>query len=557
MDSNRSEAKEEYHTMMFLFVTHDDRLNVVNYLKSHPSELSSLFTKKANKENLKFSDNILKTIDLEMVRELCDKFAYQSPDEDIQTILSFFPKSNEKIAKDLLMKIANIQVDDSVLDVEFTYGDLIQSILDENKNQTIFGYDETILFDFVLLITYFKGATNMHLLHERISINKNFECDKVVSILPRFLNPDLQRNLYLDNLNDYSPEMFSPGSVLDLHSGYEYIELGMNQVKSDGQAFFALTTGEFQEESSIKRKMVENDWITAVVQLNWTLRNYDTIILVLDKSKKRNLKKVRMFNASDMNWSNKNNSEIATMEKRIIDAINKENNYSKFVRNVTLDEIIANDFNLLPADYLKDSTYDIPGDMTVRVYQNKLDGMKSVKLGDIADVSNNWFDTTSKNSMTEGRIVRNVNDGIFHLSDYSWVNFLDRKLDKKRFIKEKDILINGGFGNGAVSYVSHNYLNTGFNGVLIRLIDERFDSFWLAQYLRTPLVMWEYKNGDSFNELRVPLISIESQREMVNSYTKSMSAINETRQNLTEELNRSKIELYSEMGMSKFFKSKI
>ncbi|WP_125588068.1 N-6 DNA methylase [Companilactobacillus jidongensis] len=546
--------KEIYHIMMVLFVTHDNRKDSIKFLKSHPGELVSLFKDKAEQQKLNFSDNIPKTIDLEMIRNLCDILAKQGPDEDAETILALCLNSDNDLMAELVMDIANVQEDETVLDVEFGYGDILLHLLDINIHQSITGYDVTTLFDVILLVTYLKHASNVNLLHKKISSKSDTNFDWVISISPDIRFDQFFRKMYIaDNSNERIQEFEN----LPWMNIYDYIKLGISKTKPDGRGIFAFDIFDLQGDNPLKRELIENDWITDVIQLGWIAGFVGAVILILDKAKKKNLKKVRMIDASEMTWGNKNNSEITAMKKRILDTLNKNNSYADFVRTVDIDEIVNSGYDLLPEAYVKDRVYKQFEQFDIKVHRSEFYNIKTIELGEIADILGGHIYTTQGNSKSKYRIIMGNNDGDFVLNDFDWLNMWKNYPVSNNMIQKYDILIDG-VTHEKVSYVTKSYVNLLFTGTIIRLKDSKFDSRWLAQYLLTPLAKTElkrvYQADFPISKVRVPVIPLASQIAGVRSYNQDMAVINDTRKKITENLNDAKSELYREMGLNKFFK---
>ncbi|WP_025025173.1 N-6 DNA methylase [Companilactobacillus nodensis] len=552
--SRNTKVKRNYLIMMVLFVTHDDRKETIRLLKSHPDELASLFKNKAKENHLEFSDNIPRAINLGMVREICDEFAKQDSNEDVQAILNLFISSDNDSLIDLIMDIADIQDDETVLDVEFNHGDLLLRILDENINQSVTGYDETILYDFVLLITYFRQASHVNLNHRRISSEVEEKFDWVISKLP---DPIQDKSFWKMILADELNSINRPIPRNALMNCYEYIESSMNKTHSDGRVIFIFHEFDLQRDSPLKKEIVENDWIRAIIQLGRSFPNSGMVIVVLDKAKKKNQQRVRMIDASDMVWKNKNNSEITAMKKRIVDTLGKDNSYADFVRTVDTDEISNSGYDLMPEAYLKDRVYELSNGFDVKVHRSEFDNIKTIELGKIADILDNHVPTLYGNIKSKYRVVLVNNDGDFVLSDYEWRDVPEYYSITNEPVQKSDILVTR-FTDKKISYVTKNYVDLLFIGIVVRLKNPNFNSRWLAQYLRTPLAKAEFKRvknpNFSISKVRVPVIPLESQIEGISSYNQNMEVISDTRQRITENMNNAKLELYREMGLNRFFK---
>lgn len=551
---DENEVKRNYLIMMVLFVTHNDRKEKIKLLKSDPGELSTLFKNKAETNSLKFSINIPKSINLGMVREICDEFVEQNPNEDVQAILDLFRSSDNDSLIDLIMDIVDVQKDETILDVEFSYGDLLLRILDENIDQSVTGYDESILYDFVLLITYFKQASHVKLNHQRISSTADDKFDWVISRLP---DPLLDHSFGDTVIADESNSVTNWFQLDTLMNGYEYIEAGMDKTRLDGRGIFTLSKFNLQRDSPLKKRLVENEWIRAIIQLGWSFPNSDMVIVVLDKAKQKNQQQVRMIDASDMVWKDKNNSEITAMKKRIVDTLGKDNSYADFVRTVDTDEIINSGYDLMPEVYLKDRVYKLSKRFDVKVRRSEFDSIKTIELGEIADILDGSVPTLEGNIKSKYRYVFRNNDGDFVLRDYEWRDVPEYYSVTDDLVQKSDILVSG-FTGKKISYVTKDYDNLIFSETIVRLKDPNFDSRWLAQYLRTILAKSEFERvtnpNSSISKVRVPVVPLKSQIEGIRSYDQNMKVISDTRQRITENMNDAKLELYREMGLNRFFK---
>lgn len=542
-----------YHVIMILLVTHDDRGKSIGYLRSHPKELPALFRIKVKEANLNFSDQFPQTIDLQMIRELCDEIKNYSADEDYQNLVKLIGPPRHDVDQSLVMELADIQDDETILNADFSYSYLLINILENNPKQVVFEQVKSTCYDFMLATVYLKNDPNVHLYCEHGIDEVKQQFDKAVA---SFAIDTLTLGLY-DDLHNHRSNRHE-----NFYKDYENIKSSMDKLKPDGCGFFAILSDRLRFNNPIKRELVDKNLIATVIQLGMMDDKRWPAILVLDKNKKTN--EIRFIDASKFDLSKKN-SEIDDIKKRIINAVHRKTNYAGFVRNVDVDEVVDRNYNLLSENYVNTfkGVDQYLTNSTVKVNLTELNNIKTIKLGEIAEISENFAPFTTSKYGKSYRIVKFIEDGNFdlagtiqkHLSGFS----KDVNLVKKSDIL---VLIHSNI-SWRISYVEKEPINTIYDGMTIRVKDTRFNSEWLSQYLRSFIAQEQYfvRQNDLMEidkqallNIKIPWISLERQTTALKNYYKKMNIIKATRQELNDELSESRSELYGEMNLDQFFK---
>ncbi|WP_334329253.1 N-6 DNA methylase [Companilactobacillus sp. HBUAS59699] len=542
-----------YHVIMILLVTHDDREKNIEYLRSHPKELPTLFRIKVKEANLNFSDHFPQTIDLQMIRELCDEIENHSADEDYRNLMNLVCPQMYDMDKSLVMELANIQADETIWNADFSYSYLLISILENNNEQVVFEKAEDIFYDFMLATVYLKDAPNVHLYYEHGINEVKRQFDKAVAAFS--IDTLTLRIFYPDDFRKYVP---SPHD--NFYKDYESIGTSMNKLKSDGCGFFSVSADCLAFNNSIKNELVNKNWVETVIQLGKTEYRRRPAILILNKNKKT--KKIRFIDASEFDFCYKSSSEINPIKKRIIDAVHRKTNYAGFVRNVDVDEVVDRNYNLLPINYVNTvkvvNPYPING-RSERIDLTELNSIETVRLGEIVKISENFVPFTISKYGKSYRI-RNGTFDWKHTGRYRTLHGFSPDVN---LVKKSDILVRIHYDTWRISYVDKDKDDTIYDGITLRVTDARFDSEWLSRYLKSPIAHEQYLVGkNNLNEvdkkallnIKIPRIPLKRQISALKNYQKKINIIKATRQELWKELNESQLELYSEMNLDQFFR---
>ncbi len=168
-----------------------------------------------------------------------------------------------------------------------------------------------------------------------------------------------------------------------------------------------------QNQRKLRKYLLERGFVKIVIKLPVRLFEFSSIssnIIVLEKSEKKN-EVVKFLDASEMIIKS-NKLNILDVEKAFNNLENDSN--SEFSKNVNLQEIIENDYNLSVSRYfIGDLNLDHSQKEQLTKFENILSVIKKVKLHDkrgkyirIGDLSNNLIQNTKTFEDLEDRDLR-------------------------------------------------------------------------------------------------------------------------------------------------------
>lgn len=352
--------KDQYHLVMILFVIHNDRQKMLSYLESKPEELVLLFNKKAQKLNFKFTGNILKIIDVDKVQKICQELENIPDSRDAEIAWAPIGRFDEPRYRDLLAtimyKTANIRSTDTVLDGNLGFGNILKFVLNQNKNQVIYGYEDGLFYDFSCIAAYCVDGTHANLKHEKLK-SSGIEFDKALTI---FDFP-------------FTGEKKPMGPRKDV---FEDISIIMSQLKDDSRGIFSM------DEYSLKKSRLKDEYISRG-QIDTIIQLESNLIFIIKKSQVRTDKSIRMISPLSK-YSNVINDLDKQKIDRVVRTVNKNNEYAGFVRNVPLAEISKNNNSLIPSNYIQNGLYELKKGHSVKVDDSKLGDTRSYVFSDVA-----------------------------------------------------------------------------------------------------------------------------------------------------------------------------
>ncbi|WP_334329252.1 N-6 DNA methylase [Companilactobacillus sp. HBUAS59699] len=396
--------KDKYHLVMILFVIHNDRQKMLSYLESKPEELVLLFNKKAQKLNFEFTGNILKIIDVDKVQKICQELENIPDSRDAEVAWDQFDGLDDlddlnylnyrDMIASIMLKIANIQPTDTVLDGNFWYGNILKSILKQNKNQVIYGYESGLFYDFSRIATYCIDSTNANLKHEKLKSSET-KFDKALTI---FHSPDSYYEVTDVDSPITSKIEFLKKSKESKKDIFEDISTTMSQLKDDSRGIFGMEEY-FLKDSQLKDKYISNGQIDTIIQLGIETIE-PNLILIIKKSQVRTDKSIRMINTVSKSHSILDRYRIIKLDRqkidRVVRTVNKDNEYAGFVRNVPLTEISKNNYSLIPRNYIQNRTYKLKKGYSVRVDDSKIDDTKAYVFSDVAKIEQKSYKADPK-----------------------------------------------------------------------------------------------------------------------------------------------------------------
>lgn len=384
------------------------------------------------------------------------------------------------------------------------------------------------------------------------------------------LTEEQQMNMKYDKFNRFVYGI-PPRSQGDL----AFVSCGLSATKEDGKTAFLLPMGVLFRggpEKEIRQRLIDLDVIEGVIALPSLLQPYTgikTVLLLCNKNKPESRKgKILMVNAEDLGETVNKRDVVLSDEKieLINDIISSGKEIKEISRFITSDEIQLG--QLTPSYYIVKEKAQISDLGTVTIDMDALNNLNTKQLSDLADFYRG-YNASTKDESEDGEYavlkISDIQDGKVNLdclTRYSIKN--NAKIDNNR-IKQGDVLLSvRGVNRKAALFTSNRddiLLSQNFAGIRCgKLLDPEF----LLLYLESPVAQFYFDTHTtgttimtlsikSLKNLPLPLLSLEEQRKVVESYKAEQSIINEELARLEARQKDLKFEVYKAMGINKAF----
>lgn len=334
-----------------------------------------------------------------------------------------------------------------------------------------------------------------------------------------------------------------------------YISLILNYLNENGRGYAVSTLGVLfrTPEKKFREELLLNKKLLAIIELPGNLFNFTAIPTCLMIFGKNSNHKIKMVNGKEIAIKGRRKSEINVDELWKI--INGNSDISK---EIDYEEIINNDYNLLPSKYLSTSNYKLKNptplksvvEETFRGYQITADELDKMIVRESED-----FDCE-----------------LLTLSDISEFGVINSQLKKLRidgkdlkryFLKDNDILVSSKSTKIKVSLYKqrtrNNVLVTG-SIIVIRTNQKIINPGYLALFLQSGVgkeLMQSIQSGSvifninnsSLEKMNIPFIPFEEQNSLFDEYMVNEEMI------LNHEKNIKTLREKNEQYLSNFFGS--
>ncbi|WP_426982906.1 N-6 DNA methylase [Bacillus cabrialesii] len=402
--------------------------------------------------------------------------------------------------------------------------------------------------------------------------------DKLVQFDRVFMAPPFGLRLTEEQQMDMKYDKFNrfvygipPRSQGDL----TFLSCGLSATKEDGKAAFLLPTGVLFRggpEKEIRQRLIDFDVIEAVVALPSLLQPYTsikTVLLLCSKNKPESRKgKILMVNAEDLGeTSNKRDAVLSEKNIRLInDIISTGKEIEEISRFITNDDIKL--AHLTPSNYIYKTETQVSEFGTVAIDIDGLNYVSTKSLSDLVDLYRG-YNASAKDENESGEYavlkISDIQDGEVNLEGitrYSIKN--NAKIDNNR-IQQGDVLLSvRGVNRKAALFNSDRddvLLSQNFAGIRCsELLDPKF----LLLYLESPIAQFYFDKHTAgttimtlsmkdLKELPVPLLSLDEQKKVVETFEVEQRKINEEWARLEARQKEIKLEVYEAMGINKAF----
>ncbi|GAB2021234.1 hypothetical protein RyT2_03080 [Pseudolactococcus yaeyamensis] len=485
----------------------------------------------------------------------------------------------------LMIDLAEVKVSDKILDPTAGLGSVIRQLISANPNQEIVAQEEDyITFIILKLSVLILGADKFIAYCDDVLENPLYTdkvtdqletFDKVITVPPSPFGMTNQHDLTLDKFNRFEYGI-PPRNAAD----WAFISNGIAALNSRGKAVFLVPNGSLFREGkaiiTIRGEVINSDLIEAVIELPEGMllpfANVATSILIINKNKTiQRVKKILMVNATDFKVSRRSENYKQLLNEhfdKIIDAYLSGKEISGFSKYVSASDI--KDTVILPSRYVFSNKMVINGYGTLVFDFEKFKQMSPVILGNIANISRG-YNLISKEESVEGayRVVRisDIVEETINETSLSRITPSNITHIEKYEVKPGDILLSVRGVVIKVILVDKKIDNLLFNSnlVRIRVNSSKISSEWLLEYLKSPIGMAQLEmmmegatvqqiSFKRLSNLQVPLITLEEQKISIQKFQNKKLKLQEQFQILKREETILKNKLFSDMGISEFFK---
>lgn len=571
-----------------IFISHDNRRVLSELMQLPKEELHYRFVKKQQEigielRTLDFSGE-LSSLNADIVFEIYKFLLSVDPQNDADLIIDMVSTDGSfsefsvtpKAVNQLMVALADINEESSILDPTFGIGSTYEEILKNNPGQRIVGQElNRTTYSFAIIYLYCLNATNTEVfqgnsLSEPLFLNQKF--DRVITNAPFGLRAD-HRTWELLQKDSYNRFRYGLPSKTSLD--WAFIMNGLAGLNDDGKAVFAVSNSALfmgSQVTKIRENFLAADLIEAVIALPTGLfapnTQIPTAILVINKNKERLINKVRMINATSIPVT-KSRAGVTLPEdsiKKIIEAYEGNDDVEGFVKSVKAEDIRKQASILLPEQYVKDTTYKIEGGTVIEIDVEKWRATETVELADVADIYRG-FNAISSDEANDGKYefikISDLNNQEVDFSKLAKGNVKENSKVEKYQIQEGDILLSVRGTTDKLARITEDRPNTLItqNLVGIRPKKGKVDSRWLLEYLSSPLGLAELASirvGTTIAQLpmkglatvKVPNLSLEEQKKMMDAYQDERRVLDKQLSEIMKKIQHSKEQLYQEMGIT-------
>ncbi|MCA9765112.1 MAG: N-6 DNA methylase [Carnobacterium sp.] len=482
------------------------------------------------------------------------------------------PDSVNKLA----LKLLNVSQEESFLDPSCGYGSAIVTLLKSNPSQKIVGQEINLLVSEITTVrTLLSGATNTTIetgdvLREPKYINngKLERFDTIYTTAPMGMKLASTEIFKEDAYNRFLYGV-PPKSTAD----WGFISNGISSLVDNGRAVFLTNAGALFRggaEKKIRQRILDLDLVDAVISLAPGLLSttaIPTVLLIINKKKPQTRKnKVLMINAEEIVSKDKQNFLSEDNIQFIYDLYTNNQEVDQVSKFVDLKDI--EDSNLIASKYVINNEINL-GDLgRVRLNFKKINELNTVELGKISEIKRG-FNLTSKDESEDGmyRVVKisDVQEGKIDFEHLARCNVKKNTKIENFLVKKDDILISTRGMATKIAVVSEEVedviLSQNFN--YIRLNDA-FDPTWIKMFLESPIGRFQLELNAAgsvvkliqtadIKELKIPVKSLEKQKEIISFYKKETKKIQNEIEKLQIQLKNEKLKVFNSMGIEETF----
>ncbi|MBO0471044.1 N-6 DNA methylase [Enterococcus sp. DIV0242_7C1] len=478
----------------------------------------------------------------------------------------------------LILRILDIQSEDSVLNPTVGYGDIMMDILKRNKEQTIVVQETNqLVYELMQIRFYLNSVTNTEvfngdILNECMYVENNEirTFDKVISQPPFGIS--LSRGF--ENQDKYN--RFPFGNIPRSNADWAYISNGIVSLNDQGKGVFIAPLGvcfRGGSEKKIREKILSLDLIESVIQLPAGVFYPETsipiVVLIINKKKETNNQgKIQLINmsASELKKVDMRNQLMNETIDEIMTLLTTKN--EEKTKSTILNVKDLSEANILPDKYLYKSEIYIEDLGKFSFNLDVFSNVETVKIKDIAKISRG-LTTTVKDEHEAGDIkiikISDIHDGKLNYDKLSSI-YREKVTSEKYFVQKNDLIISNRGNTFKTTVIEKEVKDVIFsqNFVNIRLTNDGFSPRWIELFLDSPVGKGyldvnaegsavRILSTNAISEMEIPKLPLEKQLQIIQHYQMKKEEIQSQITKLEKELVTLKLDTYESMGLKNTF----
>lgn len=358
---------------------------------------------------------------------------------------------------------------------------------------------------------------------------------------------------------------------------WAFISHYIASLKEDGKAVILVPHGVLirgAKEAKIRKAIVEQDWIEAVIGLPGNLLLGTSIplaILVINKNKAQELQnKVLMIHAEEY------------FERQGIKNTLRQEDVARIVKNYTFmkeddgfstivdrEELLENDYNLLPMRYF--NKVEVETELGIaKILKESYEALQTVQLNSIADVQRGLNVSAKDSDEDADTFIVNLSDVTEHdiLMEQLKSISLTEKQQQNYLLQEGDLLISSR-GTKQTKFIvvpkmeKRVIFTNNFVRLRIRFLD-KWNPTYLKIFFESPIGQYYVKSlqtgslvsvlsAKDIEKLKVPLLPIDKQCTIVAQHELAQNAYKEAVQQAEQKRIQALLSNYEQMGIQHTF----
>lgn len=471
---------------------------------------------------------------------------------------------------ELMVKLAEVDPQDTILDPTSGFKGAWLKILEENPHQTI--TIQEIAPD-LLALAYLNaraaGADNFEIYQGDVLADPKYVSNKKLELFDKVITfPPISLKLNKEAIDQNKFNRFRFGTI-GMRADYAFISNAIASLNDKGKAVIAVADGPlFQSGSTgvIRQNLVENDLVEAVIALPNNLVGTAAIplnLLVLNKNKRDFEGKIQVINGNQNDWY-KHDRFVNTLTSTGISEIAKI--YTKKIEKDGISTIINNDEY---KDTLSVKKYILPTEITIddqkyHINKENLQRENKISLDQLVEIKRG-FNVTQRNETAAGKYlaikVVDINDKKINKDKLSHINIPTNP--SRYLLKKNDLLLSTRGTLGKVAMIDEDNTNmvASANLVALRAISDNINMKWLMYYLSSPMGKFEISQAASgtaistispsdLRNIQIPVISRAKQDQAVEQFEKAKVKLDQKKKELQKQYSENENKLYNSWQMN-------